>query len=130
MKLRELFEEIKEQELKVLETELDRLFKKYDIDIVFTYHFKERMNDPRNRDPITIDELRKIFTETSNKYGKEIKEISKSKEAFEAVLKDLSTNINIPFVLADDPKNKELDLKSKTIMRKKNFGTPDPTFEI
>jgi hypothetical protein len=42
----------------------------------------------------------------------------------EAVLNDMQTDINMPFVLKWD--GKELDLIAKTVMRKQNFGTPDP----
>ena len=129
MKLRDLLERIEIGELNVLEVELDKLFKRYKIDIEFTYHFKQRMNDPRNKKPITIEELRKIFLSTHKKYGRRI---SGNEDAFEAVLKDLSTNINIPFVFQDkkDPASKERDLKAKTVMRKKNFGTPDHVFKV
>ena len=39
----------------------------------------------------------------------------------EAVMKDLESDINIPFVLKWDRDNQELDLVAKSIMRKKNF---------
>lgn len=129
MKLRELIERIEIGELNVLEVELDKLFKKYKIDIGFTYHFKQRMNDLRNKKPITIDELRKIFISTHKKYGRRI---AGNETSFEAVLKDLSSNINIPFALQNKkgPKNDLRDLKAKTIMRKRNFGTPDHVFKV
>jgi hypothetical protein len=48
----------------------------------------------------------------------------------EAVLKDMQTDVNMPFVLQWDSKNKELDLVAKTVMRKKGFKTPDPELVI
>ncbi len=41
----------------------------------------------------------------------------------EAVMRDLQTNINVPFALVLDKSNDELDLIAKTIMRKDNFTT-------
>ena len=127
MKLRELLEQIEEKEIATLEVELDRLFKEFSIDIEFTRHFKDRLNDVRNGVPITIEELRKIFKDTYKKYGKQM---SATEESFEAVLKDLSTNLNIPFVLKDVARDGERDFVSKTIMRKKNFTTPNETFVV
>ena len=40
----------------------------------------------------------------------------------EAVIKDMKTDINMPFVINIDRKGM-LDLVAKTIMRKKNFKT-------
>jgi hypothetical protein len=42
----------------------------------------------------------------------------------EAVLNDMQTDINMPFVLKWD--GKELDLVAKTVMRKSNFATSNP----
>ena len=41
----------------------------------------------------------------------------------EAVIKDMKTDINVPFVL--NLRRGELELVAKTVMRKKNFKTPD-----
>ena len=41
------------------------------------------------------------------------------------LLKDMKTNINIPFVMRYNPRSKLFELISKTIMRKKNFLTRD-----
>jgi hypothetical protein len=46
----------------------------------------------------------------------------------EAVIKDMKTDINMPFVL--NYKNGELELVAKTIMRKKNFKTPNPELAV
>jgi hypothetical protein len=48
----------------------------------------------------------------------------------EAVLHDLQTDINMPFVLQWDEKSKEFDLIAKTIMRKKDFKTNDPKLKV
>ena len=46
----------------------------------------------------------------------------------EAVIKDMRTDINMPFVL--NFKSGELELVAKTIMRKKNFKTPNPELAV
>ena len=48
----------------------------------------------------------------------------------EAVIHDMKTDVNMPFVLKYDSKNKELDLVAKTVMRKKNFATPNKKLEV
>ena len=48
----------------------------------------------------------------------------------EAVLQDMRTDLNTPFVIEYDSRNRELDLVIKTIMRKKNFQTTDDKIVI
>jgi len=107
-------------ELKNLENELDKLFQEVGIDVEFTRHFLDRVNDERNKKEITIDELRNIFKAIYVQYKEEL---VKYKDGFEAVFKNNPTDINIPFTISWDGENQELDLINKTIMRKKNFST-------
>jgi hypothetical protein len=103
-----------------LEIELDNLFKSVGVDIEFTKHFLDRVNDVRNGKEITIEELRDIFKKIYSQYKEQL---IKYKDGFEAVFKNNPTNINIPFTISWDKENGELDLISKTIMRKKDFET-------
>ena len=48
----------------------------------------------------------------------------------EAVLKDMQTDINMPFVLKYDKRNQEFELVAKTVMRKKGFKTSNQTLSI
>ena len=48
----------------------------------------------------------------------------------EAVMKDLVTDINMPFALRWDRDNNELDLIVKTVMRKKDFKTSNKEFPV
>lgn len=114
-------------QLKYLEGELDNLFKNIGIDIEFSRHFFERVNDERNGRDITIDELRMIFKEVYVEYKNKLKRYG---SGFEAVFKNPPTAINIPFVLQWDNKNEELDLITKTIMRKKNFMSDTPILPV
>lgn len=114
--------EITDAQLKKLEFYLDQLFSKIGIDVEFTKHFLDRANDERNIKQITLKELAELFRDTYVKYGKKIAKMGPDAQA---VIKDMRTDINVPFVLNWDRRNQELDLVAKTVMRKKNFRTPN-----
>ena len=80
-----------------------------------------------NKEQITIEELRSLFQKTYQKYAKDI---VKKEVDWQAVLKDLQSKINIPFVLVWDKKNNELDLVAKTVMRKNDFKTSNPFLKV
>ena len=120
-------EKMTKAQLKSLEKILDKAFARLGIDINFTKHFFDRVNDPRNKDQITPKELAILFKKEYIKYGKPI---SKLPPGSEAVMKDMESDINIPFIIKYDEKNKEIDLVAKTVMRKKNFTTPDKTYPV
>jgi len=124
--------DITRTQLQRIEQYADQLFKSYGIDINFQNllkgtHFWHRVNDPRNGKPITADELRQLFRKASIKFGDKL---SKSPEGLEAVLKDMQTDINLPFIIKFDSQNKELDLVPKTIMRKKDFKSSTPILAV
>ena len=97
----------------------DRIFAAVGIDVEFTRHFLDRVNDARNIKQITPSELTRLFKQSFKKYGKKI---SKLGDDAQAVINDMKTNINVPFVL-NKTRGGELELVAKTIMRKKNFST-------
>ena len=120
------FTGITPQVLNQIEAYADRLFAKLGIDIEFTKHFKDRLNDERNRKPITSAELIRLFREVYHKHGKRIANLP---DEAQAVMKDMQTDINMPFVI--DVNNKgELELIGKTIMRKPNFRTSNQEFTV
>ena len=120
-------EDITAQDLDQLETFADKMFAKVGIDVEFTRHFLDRVNDERNKKPITMAELTRLFKQEYKRYGKPIAQMGPDQEA---VMKDLQTDINLPFVLQYDRENNELDLVAKTVMRKKDFKTPDREFAV
>ncbi len=124
---RHLVEEVSQSQLKELEKYLDQLFKILNVDVSFTKHFLDRVNDSRNGKPITVDELQLLFKKTIQKYGKRIPALGPDAEA---VLNDMQTQINLPFVLKWDRDSEELDLVAKTVMRKKNFMTHNQKFTV
>lgn len=116
---------ITQAQLNGLEAAADKVFSKLGIDIEFTRHFLDRVNDERNRTQITIKELGMLFAKEYKKWGRKIATMPVDAEA---VMKDLSSEINIPFVLNKD--GKEKDLVAKTVMRKKDFKSPDPALPV
>ena len=114
-------EDVSKSDLDQVEKYADKLFAAVGIDVEFTRHFLDRVNDIRNKTQITVAELIRMFRQSYKKHGKKIAQLGPDAEA---VLNDMQTDINVPFVLKWD--GKELDLVAKTVMRKKNFGTPNP----
>ena len=114
-------------ELNALEKTMDRLFGALSMDIEFTRHFLDRINDPRNKEQITIDELETLFRKEFAVNGQKIVKMNPDAEG---VLKDMETDINVPFALHINMGTGLLELRSKTIMRKKNFKTSDRSFNV
>ena len=117
IKLKDLIkEDISISQLNQVEKHLDKIWAKVGIDVEFTRHFHDRVNDERNKKPISTAEIIRIYREIYKKYGKPISKLS---NGVEILLKDMSTDINVPVVLKWD--GKEFDMIAKTVMRKKNF---------
>ena len=92
------------------------------VDVVITdKHFFDRLNDPRNGKEITSAELIGFFKRLS-KHKKDFVEFLNKYNSVVAV--DDRTNINIPFMKRA---NKAI---AKTVMRKKDFKTPDQKLDI
>jgi hypothetical protein len=117
--------EITSSELSQVETFADRLWSKLGIDVEFTKHFVDRLNDDRNGKPISSAELVRLFKREYELYGKAIQKLD---DRYEAVMKDLTTQINLPFVIKDTDSGKSVI--AKTVMRKQNFRSPDPEFAV
>jgi len=126
LKLREISEEITKNDLNQIEKYADKLFAAVGIDIEFTRHFLDRVNDARNKKPINSAELIRLFRLTYKKYGKKI---AKMNPDAEAVISDMETDVNMPFVLNLD-KDGMLDLVAKTVMRKKDFKTRNQKLRV
>ena len=114
-----LEERVSQDQINSLEKFADKLLAKYDIDIEFTRHFVDRVNDARNNPEIKVAELQKFFKKVQKAKGNKIKTIGD----FQAVLKDVTTDLNIPAVIRN--KGDDFEVTLKTIMRKKNFKTPN-----
>ena len=111
-------EDFTQKDVNDLEKFADRILAKYGIDVEFTRHFVDRLNDPRNSPEIKVSELQRFFKKIQRNKGKNIR----NNPDVEAVLKDMSTNLNLPVVIktkGDD----SFEVTNKTIMRKKDFRT-------
>ena len=119
-------EDVTKTDLDQVEKYADKLFAAVGIDVEFTRHFLDRVNDERNKKPINTAELIRLFRLTYKKYGKKIPKMGPDAQA---VIHDMETDINMPFVLNVD-KSGMLDLVAKTVMRKKDFKTSNPKLNV
>ena len=120
-------EPITPQDLNDLEKYLDQLYARDNIDLEFTRHFLDRVNDQRNHKQITTGELFKMFGKAEMKYGSEIADMG---DRAEAVINDVGSKINPPFVLRYKRKRNIIELIAKTVMRKDNFWTSGPKLKV
>ena len=127
MRINEFDNQLTKNDLDSLETFADKVFGKVGIDVNFTRHFLDRVNDERNVKQISMGELTRLFKQEAKRWAKPIAQLGPDSEA---VMKDLQTDLNLPFVLVWDERNEELDLIAKTVMRKKDFKTSDQEFTI
>ena len=121
-----LLEFVSKQDLDQVEKYADKLFAVVGIDVEFTRHFLDRVNDERNKKPISTAELIRLFRLSYKKHGKRIPKLGPKAQA---VLHDMETDINMPFVLNIDRKG-ELELVAKTVMRKKDFKTSNTKLQV
>ena len=115
-----LNENITLDQMNKVEEYADKLFQKLGLDVEFSKHFRERLNDPRNKKEVSAAELIGLFKRSYEKAGKKISEMPPEAEA---VIQDMRTDLNTPFVIEYDRRGGGLDLVLKTIMRKKDFMT-------
>ena len=118
-KQKKMNEDVSRSDLDQIEKYADRLFAAVGIDVEFTRHFLDRVNDERNKKPINTAELIRLFRLTYKKHGKKIPKMGPDAQA---VIRDMETDINMPFVLNID-KSGMIDMVAKTVMRKKDFKT-------
>lgn len=115
--------------MKAFEQFVDKMFEKFNIDFDFTKHFRERISDTRNDPCISLKEIADTIKKIYNKYKHGENTLSKYIDA-EVVLKDLQNDLNMPIAIEYDRKNDEIEVVAKTIMRKKNFRTPNPEIKL
>lgn len=115
--------------MKAFEQFVDKMFEKFDIDFEFTKHFRERMTDTRNDPCIDMKELAAMIQKIYKKYQGGEKSLNRFVDA-EAVIKDIQSNLNMPIAVEYNRKDDELVVIAKTIMRKKNFSTPNPVLKV
>ena len=114
-----LSEEVTQKQLNDVEKFADRILAKFNVDIEFTRHFADRMNDDRNKPAVSVAELQQIFKKIARKKAKDIRQNPDS----EAVIKDIQKDLNLPVVIRYNRNKEEFEVTTKTIMRKKDFKT-------
>jgi len=118
--LTKIKEDFDQQDVEDLDNLADRELNPIDVDLSGN-HFFDRLNDPRNRPEIDYLELEDFFTKLGDNREEFINFLNKYKSV---VATDTETNINIPFMKMA---NKAI---AKTIMRKRNFQTPNVKVEL
>lgn len=111
--------EMSAQDLQDAERVIEYLFKDLKLDVVWTTHFKDRIQG-READ-VTKFELAGAFQKMKEKYGQRLTDARNSHQEFVGVLKDLATELNIPFAIDFDRRNSlnnKYKLRGITIMRK------------
>lgn len=117
------------EHMKAFEKFVDKMFEKFNIDFEFTKHFRERMTDSRNDPCIDMKELAAMIQKIYKKYQHGEKSLNKFVDA-EAVVKDIQSDLNMPIAVEYNRDKDELEVIAKTIMRKKNFSTPNPVLKV
>lgn len=112
--------EIPMADLKKIDTFADKKLNPMDV-VITDKHFFDRLNDPRNGKEISSAELIGFFKRLSKKKNEFVEFLNKYNSI---VATDDRTNINIPFM---KKANKAI---AKTVMRKKDFKTPDKRLDI
>ena len=120
---------ISKDHMKAFEKFVDRMFDKFGIDFDFTKHFRDRMSDERNNPCIDMKELAALIQKIYKKKTAGQNILSKHVDS-EVVLKDIQSDLNMPIAIEYDRKNDGLRVVGKTIMRKKNFRTPNPIVKV
>ena len=110
--------EVTKAQLEQLEKTLDDLFKDLNVDVEFSRHFHDRLNDERNNKQITIGELRNIYNDLYKRHKPKLKT---AKEGIEKLIKSINTHINIPVVFKYNRASGMIEMLAKTVMRKRGF---------
>ena len=96
-------------EVQELENQLDQLMYPVGLDVTFTRHFMERLLGREK--PVTVMEIVEAFYKLKKRYKKRLLQAKKTGD-YEAVLKDLSSDLNIVFAIHGD------EMVNVTIKRK------------
>jgi len=112
--------------MKEFEKFVDKMFEKFKMDFDFTKHFRERMSDNRNKPCIKMKELADTIMKIYKAQGKSIKGVAGA----EAVVKDIQSDLNIPVAVEYNSRADEFRVIMKTVMRKKNFSTPNKVIKV
>jgi hypothetical protein len=126
MKYIKLYEELTENDFNDLEDFADDLFSELGVDVVFTKHFKDRVNGWREeRKPISYEELEDLFLRAYRNAGQMITSLP---DRTEVVLRNTFSRLNSPVAVQDSKRDRKLIMQ--TIHRKTHFSSPNPIIPI
>ena len=74
IRFRTFVEDVSQAQLNDLEKFADRILAKFGVDIEFTRHFADRMNDPRNKPAVKVQELQQLFKRIARNKAKNIRQ--------------------------------------------------------
>ena len=118
---------ISQQDVVDLESRINSKLTDYNAEFIMTVHFSvDRLNDGRNRPPITIEELENIFDRLIDQHILAIVALN-DQETFN--IRCRSSHINMPCgVRKETDNNGSVSHKNIiiTVMRKSNFYAKDP----
>ncbi len=117
---RNLSEDVSSSQLDKILSYVDALFNKYKMGVTWSAHFLDQINDRRNNPGIKAQELVDMFNKEFKQHGQEL---ARAQVGDEVLLKDLATDINMPIAIKWDRDRRMLQMKTITIIRKKNFGS-------
>jgi len=132
MRLQNYLIEVDQSDLNTLKKYVDKIWKRVNVDIQFTQHFLDQANDRRNNPEIDLTELKRLFNVLYKQHAREITKLPKNERpnGTQAVVKDLVTKVNLPFVFEWNPEKNLFNFVTKTVQRKGNFMTKNRVFEL
>lgn len=126
MKLNNIILETPINDIELAQKEINKLFNAIGLTVQFSKHFRDRIRNgsPEAREiDITATDLISAFAKLKQQYGKQLYQARARPKEFIGLLKDVSTNLNIPFSIDYDLISKKMHvLNAITIMRKRVFG--------
>lgn len=117
-----LNEDVSVQEINGLSASLNRVFARYGIEVKFMRHFIERLNDARNKNPITRSSMVQMFNKLLQ--SSNLKKLFSMKNGQEGVLVYQTTNF--VYTLEKPYGSKHAELRFITAMDKDRFRSNSP----
>lgn len=114
MTFKDYITELDNSEINSLEDYLDKIFAVLKVDVEFSKHFKDRLKGRESE--LKQQSIKDSFNKLLKKYQERI---VKSPDA-NAILQDMSNNINVPFVITK-LKDGTYEMETFTIMKKRGF---------
>jgi hypothetical protein len=123
MKIQKILNEMTYADSVEAEDIINNMFYDMQLDFELSYHVRDRVIDGGRDDITTKDELIKVFKNLKEKYGKQLYFAKNNPREFLAVVKDITTDLNIAFKIDYQYKKARHIFRAITLMRKRDFRT-------